>query len=597
MAKPKIGEMLLHDWIQPPLLAGKYRLQIDTEVKVDNAAQPVDGRQAHFDIDAPRFTLAANEIGGYFPPKNGHGPFDEAIPHVALGRRTLPWERLFSAATSVVNGMPIPWMALLMFEDGESTIETKQKIGDKLPADVVARLAVPGDQLVDTVTAPLTLVKDLMPSYEELALLTHVREVNVDDRELAAGDSDGFFAVVMGNRIPRRGAKYRCCLVSVEERTDLVPPKPPPVVTVGVDSHVVLGDQVFVANANEVIPPVRVAGELSFASQKGVVGGGAIGRDLVGRAVVERDVEGAIDKSRQASLTAQLAKDKFRIKPSSVVLQSASLVLLTTWTFECDGTASFRALMQSLDVGMIGKPSKGERGGPTLTDSGHLRIDSLNRAGAPETVFYRGPLVPAPLSRDPNGPYHSADQARRVAPDVGAEDVSYACAFEVGRLIAAADARLAQELMRWRRGGYKHAVRHDHLVRIQNVLKFAQAIDERLPLAAFIGLAAVTRINRGCPPLADAYDLAKLRSVAGFDTAQLQQTFALQSVEQAKALLGGGAALLDSAVSPPVLELLAIETLDAVMRDAVGLSTLQDMRATVLDNVRTQLRDFGRLTR
>lgn len=597
MPKPQIGEMLLHDWIQPPLLAGKYRLQIDTEVKVDNTAQPLDGRQAYFDIDAPRFTLAANEIGGYFPPKNGHGPFDEAIPHVALGRRTLPWERLFSAATSVVNGMPIPWLALLMFEDGECTIETKQKIGDKLPADVVARLAVPGDQLVDTVTAPLTLVKDLMPSYEELALLTHVREVNVDDRELAAGDSDGFFAVVMGNRIPRRGAKYRCCLVSVEERTDLVPPKPPPVVTVGVDSHVLVGDQVFIANASEVIPPVRVAGELSFATQKGVIGGGVIGRDLVGRAVVEREIEGAIDKSVQASLKSQLAKERFRIKPSSVVLQSASLVLLTTWTFECDGTASFRALMQALDVGMIGKPSKGERGGPTLTDSGHLRIDSLDRAGAPETVFYRGPLVPAPLSRDPNGPYHSADQARRVAPDVGAEDVSYACAFEVGRLIAAADARLAQELMRWRRGGYRRAVRHDHLVRIQKVLKFAQAIDERLPLAAFIGLEAVTRINRGCPPLADAYDLAKLRNVAGFDAVQLQQTYALQSVEQAKALLGGSAALLDAAVSPPVLEPQAIETLDAVMRDAVGLNALQDMRATVLDNVRNQLRDFGRLTR
>ena len=594
MAKPQVGEMLLHDWILPPLLAGKYRLQIDTEVKVDGGTQPLEDRQAYFDIDAPRFTLAASEVGGVFPPRNGHGPFDEAIPHLALGRRTLPWERLFSAAVREIDGMPIPWMALLMFEDGECTVEVKQKIADKLPADVVARLGVPGDTLVDTVTASKTLVRDLMPAYAELALLTHVREVNVDDRELAAGDSDGFFAVVMGNRIPRRGAKYRCCLVSIEERTDLVPAVPPPVVTVGIDLINTV-DQVYVANAAEVIPPLRKAGELSFSAQAGVLGGGAAAHDILGRAVVEREIEGSIDQTRQSSLLSTLAQAHQRIKAPQVILQSATLVLLTTWSFECEGTASFRALMQALDVGMIGKPAKD--GGPTLTDSGHLRIESLNRAGAPETVFYRGPLVPAPLSRDPNGPYHSADQARRVAPDVGAEDVSYACAFEVGRLIAAADARLAQELMRWRRGGFRHAVRRDHLERIKSVLKFVDAIDERLPLAAYIGLQAVTRINRGCPPLADAYDLSKLRNVAGFDAALLQQTFSLQSPAQAKALLGGGAALLDEAVAPPLFETPGLETLDSVMRDAVGLATLQDVRATVLDNVRTQLREFGRLTR
>src|SRR5215510_8172638 len=169
MADPKVGEMLLHDFIVPALFDGRYRLDVSTSVLVDGQPQPLDSRLEFFDVEGPRFTLAPGEIAGMFPPKNGHGPYDEAIPHVALGRRTLPWERLFSAATPVVNGMPIPWMALLMFEDGECTIETKQKIGDKLPADVVARLAVPGDQLVDTVTAPLTLVKDLMPSYEELA--------------------------------------------------------------------------------------------------------------------------------------------------------------------------------------------------------------------------------------------------------------------------------------------------------------------------------------------------------------------------------------------------------------------------------------------
>lgn len=591
MAKPEVGEMLLHDYILPPLLAGRYRLAVDTEVKIDNAQQPLENRFAHFDIDAPRFTLAANEISGVFPPKNGHGPFDDAIPHIALGRRTLPWERLFAQAHPTVDGMPIPWFALLVFEDGECSIEVKQKIADKLPADAVTRLGVPGDQLVDTVTASRELIVDLMPAYAELALLTHVREVNVNDRELGAGDSDGFFAVVMSNRIPRRGGKYRCCLVSIEERTDIVPAVPPPPSSIVVDVFDRI-DEVFIDNAFELrTPPGTVRStERSFAGNFAAnIGGGAVS-DRISKVASVREREGdsvkvAVEKDRIGALAH---------RHPSAVLQRASLVLLTTWTFECEGTASFRALMQAMDVGMIGKPRDG---GPQVTDSGHLRVEAINRAGAPETVFYRGPLVPAPLSRDPNGPYHSADQARRVAPEVGAEDVSYACAFEVGRLAAAADARLAQELMRWRRGAYRRAVRVDHLTRVKDLVRITELLDDRVSLAAFLAVRTVARMTRGAGPLADIFDLGKLKRAPGFDTALLQQTFSLQSVEHAQALLGAGATLLESPVEPQHFDAGQLETIDSVLRDTVGLARLQEVRGTLLDNVRTQLRDFGRLVR
>ena len=589
MATPDVGEMLLHDYIQPPLLAGRYRLAVDTEVKIDNLPQPLEDQHAFFDVDAPRFTLAANEISGVFPPKNGHGPFDEAIPHIALGRRTLPWERLFAKAQPTVDGMPIPWFALLVFEDGECAIEVKQKIADKLPADVVTRLGVPGDQLVDTVTAQTSLIVDLMPAYAELALLTHVRQVNVNDRELGAGDSDGFFAVVMSNRIPRRGGKYRCCLVSIEERIDLVPKVPPPPASVVVDDFDRI-DEVFIDNAFELrTPPGTVrSSERAFAA--GVLGGGAALSDRIGKVASVREREGDIQK---------VAVEKDRLgglvhKQPSAVLQRASLVLLTTWAFECEGTASFRALMQALDVGMIGKPRDG---GPQVTDSGHIRVDAINRAGAPETVFYRGPLVPAPLSRDPNGPYHSADQARRVAPEVGSEDVSYACAFEVGRLAAAADARLAQELMRWRRGAYRRAVRVDNLTRVKSLVRITDLIDDRVSLAAFLAVRTVARMARGTGPLADTFDLVKLRRAPGFDTVLLQQTFSLQSVEHARALLGAGATLLESPIDVQQFDAGQLETIDTVLRDTVGLARLQEVRGTLLDNVRVQLRDFGRLVR
>jgi hypothetical protein len=587
MAKPDVGEMLLHDYILPPLLAGRYRLEIDTEVKIDAAAQPLENRFGHFDVDAPRFTLAPHEVAGVFPPKNGHGPFDEAIPHVALGRRTLPWERIFASGKETFEGVPIPWMALLMFEDGECTIEVKQKIGDKLPADVVARLAVPGDLLVDTVTAPRSLVVDLMPSYAELGLLTHVREVNVDDRELSAGDSDGFFAVVMGNRVPQRGKKYRCCLVSIEQRTDLVPERPPERGTGGIDLFDHLSD-IAVANAFEL---ASAPGTVRASSRipPGILGGGAVD-DRIVTFDPPREREGDVR-------TSTLDKSRFvagRIKSPHAIIQDASLIVLTTWVFECEGIASFRALMQTLDVGMIGKPHDG---GPEMTDTGHLRLDLINRAGAPETVFFRGPLVPAPLSRDPNGPYHSADQARRVAPDVGAEDVSYACAFEVGRLIAAADARLAQELMRWRRGAYRRAVRLDHMLVIKALVRITDLIDDRLSLAALFAVRSVARMAAGAGPLADPFDLVKLRRAPGFDSTLLQQTFSLPSADEARALLGTGAVLLQSEVPAPAFELPPTETIDSVLRDTDGLHRLQQTRDLLLENVRIQLEEFGRIER
>lgn len=574
MANPQVGEMRLHDYILPPLAAGQYRLQVETEVKIDGATQPLADQQAYFNIDGPRFVLAPNEVAGLFPPRNGHGPFDEAIPHLALGRRTLPWERPFAAARVTVdntplnaNGTPIPWMALLVFEDGECTVEVKQKIGDKLPADVVARLGVAADLLVDTVTAERSLVRNLLPAYEELALLAHVREVNVDDRELAAGDSDGFFAVVMGNRIPQRGKKYRCCLVSIEERTDLVPATPP--AWAPDFPEAATGGHLFFENADDLFdtPGTRTRTDVKMPD----------------RALITQKGGG---KKTRAAGHYEFGTNK---GPKAQIIRYDSLVLLTTWTFECEGTAGFRALLQSLDVGIMGKPSNG---GPQLTDTGHMRVDMIDRAGAPERVFYRGPLAAQPLTRDTNGPYHSADQARRVAPDVGAEDISYACAFEVGRLLAAADARLAQELMRWRRDAFQRALRIDTTRFVKEWVNIPDVIEPFWPLASVFATGILKHMVRGSGPLVNPFDLDRLSGVPGFDPAEVQRVFALASQDEARELLGLGDGLLGTVIEPG-RQVDVIETLDDVLRDQIMLDQLGELRGDVIENVGEILRGGG----
>ena len=56
-------------------------------------------------------------------------------------------------------------------------------------------------------------MKKVFPTQEDLQLLVHVREVDINDTELAIGDDDGFLAVVLANRLPqfdRERLRSRC---------------------------------------------------------------------------------------------------------------------------------------------------------------------------------------------------------------------------------------------------------------------------------------------------------------------------------------------------------------------------------------------------
>jgi hypothetical protein len=99
-----------------------------------------------------------------------------------------------------------------------------------------------------------------------------------------------------------------------------------------------------------------------------------------------------------------------------------------------------------------------------VLDTGHIALAHTSRAGEPDTVWYRGPLVPRPMDREEPGPdgvlplLHSSDQARRVGPD-GRENLALAAAFEIGRLLALADPSVVAALLAWRKDGFDEARR------------------------------------------------------------------------------------------------------------------------------------------
>jgi hypothetical protein len=602
MADPKIGEMILYDDIQPALLAGEYRMTVETDVSVPGTATPLPGQDFFFDVEGPRFALSPTEVSGVFPPRGGHGPFDSALPHVALGRRTLPWERpLADAYTVTGDETPYPFVALVLFESAECTLLRNQALADVVPPDVFQRLGRPGDIRCDAVEADQQLLRDILPMPDELRLLTHVRQVNVDDRELSAGDSDGYFAVVMGNRIPRAGGSYVACLVSVEERTDLLPttdlvagggwqiyenPEIAPLSEPADLAGGTLGTQVTPEEADRirVIPPgggAFIAGER--AASTGATRAVTASAAAVSQASLAVSASGLFQGTQIGTI--QVAGERDRLSSGAAVLNpSARLVLLHSWTFTCEGDGTFRQLMQGLDVGMMGDTDPASK--LTVADTGHIQVGVTDRLGAPEQSWYRGPLVSQPLTRDPLGPYHSADQARRVVADTGAENISYACAFEIGRLLAAADGRLAQELMRWRRTAFRASARTTSITLLQQSMRFTEVTDPLDPVALRYAVDVLQKITDGISPPADPQRIQQALSTPLLNLDLVTKAFGLRSTDEARVLLGD-----DPGLTGPVTVRApdaALTTLDAVLSDKAGMAALADVRARAIASVQQE---------
>ena len=559
LTPPKKGAMYLFDYITPPLRPDLYRLEVSTEVAYDDETPKLEDEK-YFEVVGPRFSLPPTDIAGVFPPRNGRGPYEGSLAQVVIRRRTLPWEREMDKNKLIGNttlsdplpaSYPVPWMALLLFEETEFELLENVPLENVVPKSVFERLGSPANILCNAVEADSQLVRDIMPSKEELQLLAHVRWVNTDDRELNVEGSDGWFAVVMTNRLPRAGTKCRACLVSLEERTDLVKADPPKTYLPQQGSDLDVLD-----------PGLSMVRDFHLYKTKGV------------------------DRHR----VVEQRSDTLQGKLTSVITRTR-LVLLHSWQFTCEGAGTFYGLMQGLDVGLIGKTKKA--GQPALTDTGHIHLKLQDRSGVEETVWYRGPLVPFELTRDPLGPYHSADQARRASPETGAEDISYAAAFEVGRLLAAADPRLAQELMRWRREMYRQSGRARVISVLEDLLEMnlppLVADKIQVALLPLLAQSSIEQLVAGAGPIADRYGINAASKSIGMQPKMVAQVWNLNSVEEAQVLLGGVAGTLGIETVSPNLTARADTNIDDVLADTASLQQLKNLRDRIMENVNIKL--------
>ena len=539
---PQTGHFILHSNVLPEVTAGRYELVSDqTGVPFD-----VDPEHTHVTVSAPRYTMPTDQILSTFPPANAEGSFGDRLPQIVLKRRTLPWERNPAGA---IDPSTTPWLALVVAAEGEVQLSSAAPVADCVTPGTT--LLDPADRDVEQglyLAATETVVRKLFPTVDDLSLLVHVREVDVNDTELANGDDDGWLAVVLANRLPvadeaTGGAvRYMAYLVNVEGQLAALP-KPSPAVdhfvfelaqdwrvlaTVdpasGADLRVMGGmDLTGVALPG----PASLAGGPAAA----MAGGATFGAPRAGAALdgaqvmTERAVGGqwaaATEKVTAAARdpdAKRLVRDAmaggFRLPIERYAREKVlRFPVLAHWSFTTRGAQTFETLMRDLDVGLLGTvepetapvapvgadaPAPAARPAPEVVQTGHLGLGHRTRRGDATRAWYRGPLVPFPTVRDPGGEQaplaHAADQLRRVVPD-GREDLSLAAAFEIGRLLGLSQLSVVSALLRFR-GEQFGAARVRELVAATVDFELPPFDRSRVDLGRFVAVRFVDELAR-----------------------------------------------------------------------------------------------------
>ncbi len=452
---PTLGHFVLHSSAVPPLTAGDYVLEGDQQV-AGGATAPYEG---HLRITSPRYRLPADQLLSTFPPANSEGAFEAKLPQVVLRRRTLPWER---AVDPFDRG--VPWLALVLIAEGEGQLSAEVPVAQCVTPGVVL---TGGNDVATGVYLGVsqTVVDKVFPTKADLALLAHVREVDIDDTELAMGDDDGFMAVIMANRLPQfdrancAPVRYLACLINLEGQLDVLPPPSQPFTSVFQGnlivqdlraSQVTFGQQADIqamgtglvqanaplvtqvtrrTDARTAAPVAAAPSALTAPTQSARPASGASSAKASQWTYTAQQVESAV--AAAPTDAARVARDvmsrDWRVGIDFAVLEKTfRFPVLAYWSFACTGAGSFETLLQGLDVGLLGTlpadpaaaarpecqpvnagsappPPPPSRPDPEGTETGHIGLDYLSRRGESLRAWYRGPCTPQPIERDEPG--------------------------------------------------------------------------------------------------------------------------------------------------------------------------------------------------
>ena len=203
---------------RPAMDPGEYSINIEGSILHDGiTANNTVSITRRFAVFGERFLLNDQDVRAVFPAAGSTGMYSSILPHIILHRNTLPWERYAFASNK-----DLPWLVLLLFDEGETPIKKTVTVKDLETSSAGAghfpalpkEVAQHDDEKVTVIDVPKRVLQKIVPSTASLALLAHTRQ-GVNAQHEPVGEEN---AVVFCNRLPEQGKRSTLHLVSVEGR-------------------------------------------------------------------------------------------------------------------------------------------------------------------------------------------------------------------------------------------------------------------------------------------------------------------------------------------------------------------------------------------
>lgn len=437
------------------LTAGDYELEARQVLRAGAAlSEEAYTSRFSFTVAGDRYVLPPDQIRSVFPAAGSQGNFWHVLPHLVLERSTLPWERTGRNRGSDPATDP-PWLALLVFHASDPPPQVRtDRWGDlRNNLGLNAEVAESAHDLVKTITLPLALAKSLLPANErELQELCHVRRRLIrrgDDFNSQSAAEDFVRAqldTATRHALPADGLPAQYAAGWLWRSPD------------GGESYEVLRRQ----GRNQPFECYQVAHEAATILANRLPQPGA--RNTVHLVALEGRYgsRGLRDRSPEVTLIS-LHQWEFYCESEKHTFKG----LLENLNKDEDGNDLFTAWRVPVPAGLDPSSPAGK-----AIRAGWAPLRHRFREGSRSVSWYHGPLVPKEPKTgqlaavwgkgEDTLTVRQADELLLYDSEMGMYDVSYAAAWELGRLLTLENTRVALDLLHWKRqhAHELHAVRH-----------------------------------------------------------------------------------------------------------------------------------------
>lgn len=409
----------------PGLEAGEYQLQLHHEVQ-DSNKKPVDGAaytsSYTFAVRADRFSLShpSQTIKSVFPNNLASGEYSTVLPHVVFSQKTFPWIRYPSLKPPFTQPDPgkdtdidVPtWLWVMILDEDDVSACTQQKFS----LDLVPHSAIIGDLFSPQAVSQSTLSNNY--SYFNGETSTGGLDVGetIDNPIKVIDVPLKFFWQIAPTlkdlELMAHGRKVSLVKTS-QDQEDVEEP-------IGTFS-VVMGNRLPNTNKTTHAYLVSLEGLESFLPHQ------------------------------DGSPPTVSYNDTYNLR----------LAVLKHWTFFSTGEpATFVHKLESLNQSDTSNTNLrlSYKGTNQLINEacnmGFVPLNETLRTSESTVSWYRGPLSPYSIAKSSKiiFPIPSSDAVTAFDPTTGMFDVSYACAWTLGRMLALQDKGFSVELYNWKHG-------------------------------------------------------------------------------------------------------------------------------------------------